>query len=68
MFLENIGVLDGSDREMVIDRLMALETEEIELQQLKWVVLMVLFNQPGKEAAFTWVEDLVMDEFNASLH
>lgn len=68
LFLENIGVLDGNDREMVIDRLMALETEEIELQQLKWVVLMVLFNQPGKEAAFTWVEDLVMDEFNISLH
>lgn len=68
LFLENIGVLDGNDREMVIDRLMALETDEIELQQLKWVVLMVLFNQPGKEAAFTWVEDLVMDEFNTSLH
>ncbi|MEX0951625.1 MAG: DUF494 domain-containing protein [Gammaproteobacteria bacterium] len=68
LFLEQIGVLDGNDRELVIDRLMALETDDIELQQLKWVVLMVLFNQPGKEAAFTWVEDIVMEEFNASLH
>jgi Smg protein len=68
LFLEQIGVLDGNDRELVIDRLMALGTDEIELQQLKWVVLMVLFNQPGKEAAFAWVEDLVMEEFNTSLH
>ena len=68
IFLEQSGVLDSYDREVVIDRSMALEAEEIELQQLKWVVLMVLLNQPGKEAAFTWMEDIVLDDAPSGLH
>lgn len=68
LFLEQAGVLDAYDRELVIDRVMALDTDDIGLRQLKWVVLMVLFNQPGKEAAFTWMEDIVMDDMNAILH
>jgi Smg protein len=68
LFLEQSGVLDADDRELVIDRVMALETDSIELQQLKWVVLMVLFNRPGKEAAFVWMEDIVMDELSAVVH
>ncbi len=68
MFLEQAGILDPMGRELVIDRLMALETDEIDLDQLKWVVLMVLFNQPGQEEAFIWMEDLVMDEMGGALH
>lgn len=68
LFLEQVGVLDQVNRELVIDRVMALETEEIDLPQLKWVVLMVLFNQPGQEAAFAWMEDLVFEEMSGSLH
>jgi len=68
LFLEHSGVLDAVDREVVIDRLMALESNDISLQQLKWVVLMVLLNQPGKEAAFTWMEDIVLDDVNTLLH
>lgn len=68
MFLEQTGVLDHNTREMVVDRVMALESEEIDLEQLKWVVLMVLFNQPGREAAYAWMEDLVFDEMPGILH
>lgn len=68
LFLEQVGVLDYQDRELVIDRVMALEFEDIDLEQLKWVVLMVLFNQPGKEAVITWMEDIVMDDFDVSMH
>jgi Smg protein len=68
LFLEQTGVLDAFDREVVIDRIMALEANETNLQQLKWVVLMVLLNQPGKEAAFTWMEDIVLDDINSGLH
>jgi len=68
LFLEQAGVLDSQNRELVIDRVMALESEDIDLQQLKWVVLMVLFNQPGKEGIVTWMEDVVMDDLNANMH
>ena len=68
MFLEQIGVLDPLSRELGIDRIMALESEETELTDLKWVILMVLFNQPGKEAAFAWMEDLVFEGTAGWLH
>ena len=38
------------------DRAMALDQDEEDLDDLKWVVLMVLFTQPGAEAAFAWME------------
>ena len=47
---------------------MALDGEDINLEQLKWVALMVLFNQPGQEASFSWKEDLVIDGATALLH
>lgn len=68
MFLEQMGVLNSDSRELVIDRIMALESDEIDLDQVKWVVLMVLFNQPGLEEAFTWMENMVMEEFQQPLH
>lgn len=68
MFLEQMGVLNSASRELVIDRIMALESPDIDLEQVKWVVLMVLFNQPGLEEAFTWMENMVMEEFSLPLH
>lgn len=67
-FLEDMGVMDFSTRETVIDRVMALDSSEITLEQLKWVVLMVLFNQPGQEEAAVWLEDIVIDEMGIQLH
>lgn len=68
LFLEQIGVLGQHSRELVLDRVMALEANLIDMEQLKWIVLMVLFNQPGKEEAFGWMEDLIMDEHSGILH
>jgi len=68
LFLEQVGVIDGVTRELVIDRVMALDGEEIDLDQLKWVVLMVLFNQPGHESAYAWMEDLVIDHSGERLN
>ena len=63
LFLEQNGVLDAGQRELVLDRAMALDQEELELDDLKWVVLMVLFNQPGSEAAYAWMEtQMFLDE------
>ena len=68
VFLEHSGVLDSTSRELVIDRVLALESDEIDIAQLKWIILMVLFNQPGQEQAFVWMEDLVMDDLYGNLH
>lgn len=58
-FLEQSGVLDTHSREMVVEQVLALDSENpIDLEQLKWVIMMVLFNLPGKEAAAVWLENM----------
>jgi Smg protein len=68
MFLEQHGVLDAEQRELVVDRVMALDQEEVDLDDLKWVVLMVLFNQPGSEAAFAWMENQIFGDDPEPIH
>jgi Smg protein len=68
LFLEQVEVLDAETREIVIERVMALDADEIDLGQLKWVVLMVLFYQPGREVAYAWMEDLVVEDLEAIVH
>ena len=68
LFLEQVGVLDAATREIVIERVLALDTDEIDLEQLKWVVLMVLFYQPGREVAYALMEDLVFEDMEAVIH
>lgn len=68
MFLEQVNVLDFTTREMVIDRVMELDTKYFAIDDLKWVVLMVLFNVPGKESAYSQMEDLIFDEQEGPLH
>ncbi|MEQ1620801.1 MAG: DUF494 domain-containing protein [Methylococcales bacterium] len=61
MFLEHKGILNPANREIVIDRAMALEEEEISMEKLKWIVLMILLSQPDEEMAFSRMEDIVYD-------
>ena len=53
---------------MVIDRALALDTLQISPEDLKWVVLLVLLNQPGREESLARMEDLVYSEEPAYLH
>ncbi|MDJ0795107.1 MAG: DUF494 domain-containing protein [Woeseiaceae bacterium] len=67
-YLEQIGILSPPQRELLIDRLLALETADIDVEQIKWVVLMVLFSQPGQELAYARMEDLVFEEAPDLMH
>ncbi|GMU69017.1 MAG: DUF494 domain-containing protein [Steroidobacteraceae bacterium] len=66
--LERTGILSPAQREIVIDRLLALDTDELSIDQLKWVVLMVLSSQPGQGEACARMEDLVFDSDGSAPH
>jgi Smg protein len=53
---------------MVIDQLMALGVENIELEHLKWVVLMVLSNYTDGEGVTDLTESLIMDGIHTCIH
>lgn len=59
--LERSGILSSQQREIVIERLLALDGAELDVDQLKWVVLMVLSSQPGEELACSRMEGLMFD-------
>ncbi|MES9844348.1 MAG: DUF494 domain-containing protein [Candidatus Sedimenticola sp. PURPLELP] len=68
LFLEQNSILDQASRELVIDRAMALDNLQITVEELKWVILLVLMNQPGQESAFAQMEDLVYNDIPVYLH
>jgi len=61
MYLEQSGILTSVTRELVLDRVIALDNE-LDTEQLKWIVMIVLHSHPGEENAYAWMESLVFDE------
>jgi len=49
-------------REVVVDRIMAVDHREIDLGRIKWVVLISLFNQPDKKSALSLLQEMVLSE------
>mgnify|MGYP001825527357 CR=1 FL=1 len=66
--LEQMGVLTAASRELIIDRVMALETDEISIEQLRWVCLIVLYNLSGTDTPYNWLEDVIMDLSSSHIH
>ena len=71
VFLEQSGVLTPKLRELVINRVMALDDDsEIDIEELKWVVMMVLFNSAEEqdEGTLMHYEDIVFADQPAMFH
>ena len=71
LFLEQSGVLTPKLRELVINRVMALDADsEVDIEELKWVVMMVLFNSSENhdENTLMHYEDIVFADQPALFH
>jgi len=66
--LQQNGILDDACREMVIERALALSPESLLADDLKWIILLVLMNQPDNEEAFNRMEDMVYRVNTRSIH
>lgn len=66
--LEQINILDAATREIVIDRIMALDPREVDMGRIRWVVLMALFNQPDKQTALLLLQDMILADAFGKLH
>ena len=71
LFLEQSGVLTPQLRELVINRVMALDSDsEVDIEELKWIVMMVLFNSAEEQDENTLMhyEDIVFADQPAIFH
>jgi Smg protein len=66
--LEQCGVVNAATREIIIERAMALDLEDIDLDKFRLIVMMVLANQSGNEDLQEWIETLVFDFSTDHLH
>lgn len=67
-YLEEAKILTTHTREMVIDCTMSLDSTELILEDLKWLILMVLFNDPVSDDAFLQLESMQMDFEEGLIH
>lgn len=67
-YLEQAQILSTHTREIVIDCVMSLDTADLKLEDLKWLILMVLFNDPKSENAFLQLESMLMDFEEGLIH
>lgn len=69
MYLERVGIINAAQREYVVDRALALEIANIDVEQTKWIVLMVLHNSiETDDEAYGSMEDLVYDDPEGEIH
>lgn len=60
-YLNNSGILDNVQREILINAIMKLETNNFDVDDLHWLALMVLFSQPDQEHALAHLEALLFE-------
>ncbi|MCL4169070.1 UNVERIFIED_CONTAM: hypothetical protein GTU68_050164 [Idotea baltica] len=68
MFLEQSKILTAEMRERAIDRILELKDKTIDLNKLKWVILMLLLNQPDSEASYIWMDCVALGNEPISYH
>ena len=59
MFMENMGQLSASQRETVIDQVMSLGGSKLTIDDLKWVVMMVIGNSSEAPVPAQWMESVM---------
>ena len=67
MFMENMGQLNASQREIVIVQVMSLEDSKLSIDDLKWVVMMVIGNSTESTVPSQWIESIVFYDDNPTL-
>lgn len=56
MFLQQANVLDDVERDLIIDRAMALKQNEIKIEEMRWIAMIALWEK-GREKDYLFVED-----------
>ena len=66
-FLEQTNILTPITRELILDRVVALG-HQLDAEQLKWIIMIVLHSHAGEENALALIEDFIFDENLDSIH
>ncbi len=60
IFLQQASVINDVERDLIIDRAMALKQDRIKIEEMRWITMMALWNK-GREKDYAFVEDAVFN-------
>lgn len=58
VMLEHCGILNPQTRELVIEHALALDKQEIEPTQLRWIIMIVLMDHINGQSLLEWTREL----------
>lgn len=60
IFLQQANVINDVERDLIIDRAMALKQVIIGIEEIRWITMMALWNK-GREKDYSFVEDALFN-------
>ena len=60
VFLQQANVINDVERDLIIDRAMALQQLEIHIEETRWITMIALWNK-GREKDYLFVEDALFN-------
>ena len=67
LFLQQANVINDVERDLIIDRAMALKQEKITIEEMRWITMIALWNT-GREKDYLFVEDAMFNPRGLTLH
>jgi Smg protein len=67
IFLQQANVINDVERDLIIDRAMALKQEQIKIEEMRWITMIALWNE-GREKDYLFVEDALFNPRGLTLH
>lgn len=60
MFLQQANIINDMERDLIIDRAMALKQADIKMEEMRWIAMIALWNK-GREKDYLFVEDALFN-------
>ena len=67
LFLQQADVINDVERDLIIDRAMALKQQHIHIEEMRWITMIALWNK-GREKDYLFVEDALFNPRGLTLH
>lgn len=60
IFLQQAKVINDVERDLIVDRAMALNTNKLGIEEMRWITMMALWSQ-GRDKDYSFVEDALFN-------
>lgn len=67
LFLQQANVINDMERDLIVERAMALKQQVITIEEMRWVAMIALWNE-GREKDYLFVEDALFNPQGLALH